>query len=321
MDNVSYALAIEELSAGCASCGVITSVNNSLVNDPLLRFGNDAQKEEWLKPIAQGSKIGCFALSEPGTGSDAAAQSTVAEKKGNEWVIRGAKNWITNGAQADLCIVFAMGDKSKGVKGINAYLVPTNTPGFVVAKNEEKLGIKASSTSQISLDEVVLPEGALLGNVGDGFKIAMSTLDGGRIGIAAQALGIARQAFETARDYSLEREAFGGPIANFQAIQFMLADMATQIEASRLLIMKAAMQKDQKKKFGPAAAMAKLYASEASTTVTDLAIQIHGGFGYSKEYPLERHYRDARITRIYEGTSEIQRLVIARQVLNEAKRD
>ena len=321
MDNVSYALAIEELSAGCASCGVITSVNNSLVNDPLLRFGNDAQKEEWLKPIAQGSKIGCFALSEPGTGSDAAAQSTVAEKKGNEWVIRGAKNWITNGAQADLCIVFAMGDKSKGVKGINAYLVPTNTPGFVVAKNEEKLGIKASSTPQISLDEVVLPEGALLGNVGDGFKIAMSTLDGGRIGIAAQALGIARQAFETARDYSLEREAFGGPIANFQAIQFMLADMATQIEASRLLIMKAAMQKDQKKKFGPAAAMAKLYASEASTTVTDLAIQIHGGFGYSKEYPLERHYRDARITRIYEGTSEIQRLVIARQVLNEAKRD
>ena len=321
MDNVSYALAIEELSAGCASCGVITSVNNSLVNDPLLRFGNDAQKEEWLKPIAQGSKIGCFALSEPGTGSDAAAQSTVAEKKGNEWVIRGAKNWITNGAQADLCIVFAMGDKSKGVKGINAYLVPTNTPGFVVAKNEEKLGIKASSTSQISLDEVVLPEGALLGNVGDGFKIAMSTLDGGRIGIAAQALGIARQAFETARDYSLEREAFGGPIANFQAIQFMLADMATQIEASRLLIMKAAMQKDQKKKFGPAAAMAKLYASEASTNVTDLAIQIHGGFGYSKEYPLERHYRDARITRIYEGTSEIQRLVIARQVLNEAKRD
>ena len=321
MDNVSYALAIEELSAGCASCGVITSVNNSLVNDPLLRFGNDAQKEEWLKPIAQGSKIGCFALSEPGTGSDAAAQSTVAEKKGNEWVIRGAKNWITNGAQADLCIVFAMGDKSKGVKGINAYLVPTDTPGFVVAKNEEKLGIKASSTSQISLDEVVLPEGALLGNVGDGFKIAMSTLDGGRIGIAAQALGIARQAFETARDYSLEREAFGGPIANFQAIQFMLADMATQIEASRLLIMKAAMQKDQKKKFGPAAAMAKLYASEASTNVTDLAIQIHGGFGYSKEYPLERHYRDARITRIYEGTSEIQRLVIARQVLSEAKRD
>ena len=205
------------------------------------------------------------------------------------------------------------------MKGINAYLVP---PIRLVSSSQErrKLGIKASSTSQISLDEVVLPEGALLGNVGDGFKIAMSTLDGGRIGIAAQALGIARQAFETARDYSLEREAFGGPIANFQAIQFMLADMATQIEASRLLIMKAAMQKDQKKKFGPAAAMAKLYASEASTTVTDLAIQIHGGFGYSK-VPTRRHYRDARITRIYEGTSEIQRLVIARQVLNEAKRD
>lgn len=317
MDHVAYALAIEEISAACASCGVITSVNNSLVCDPLLRYGTDAQKEEWLKPIASGQKIGCYALSEPGTGSDAAAQATVAKKDGDEWVINGSKNWITNGAQADLCIVFAMGDKTQGTRGINAYLVPTNTPGFIVAKNEEKLGIKASSTSQISLDNVRLPAAALLGEVGQGFTIAMGTLDGGRIGIAAQALGIARQAFDEARAYSLEREAFGGPIANFQAIQFMLADMGTEIDAARLLIWRAAWLKDQKKPYGQASAMAKVFASEMSGRVTDKAIQIHGGFGYSKEYPAERHFRDARITQIYEGTSEIQRIVIARSLLKE----
>lgn len=317
MDHVAYALAIEEISAACASCGVITSVNNSLVCDPLLRYGTDAQKEEWLKPIASGQKIGCYALSEPGTGSDAAAQATVAKRDGDEWVINGSKNWITNGAQADLCIVFAMGDKTLGTRGINAYLVPTNTPGFIVAKNEEKLGIKASSTSQISLDNVRLPASALLGEVGQGFKIAMGTLDGGRIGIAAQALGIARQAFDEARAYSLEREAFGGPIANFQAIQFMLADMGTEIDAARLLIWRAAWLKDQKKPYGQASAMAKVFASEMSGRVTDKAIQIHGGFGYSKEYPAERHFRDARITQIYEGTSEIQRIVIARSLLKE----
>jgi butyryl-CoA dehydrogenase len=317
MDHVAYALAIEEISAACASCGVITSVNNSLVCDPLLRYGTDAQKQEWLKPIASGKKIGCYALSEPGTGSDAAAQTTVAKKDGDDWVINGSKNWITNGAQADLCIVFAMGDKTLGTRGINAYLVPTNTPGFIVAKNEEKLGIKASSTSQISLDDVRLPATALLGEVGQGFKIAMGTLDGGRIGIASQALGIARQAFDEARAYSLEREAFGGPIANFQAIQFMIADMGTEIDAARLLVWRAAWLKDQKKPYGQASAMAKVFASEMSGRVTDKAIQIHGGFGYSKEYPAERHFRDARITQIYEGTSEIQRIVIARSLLKE----
>ena len=315
MDHVCYALAMEEISAGCASCGVIISVNNSLVGDPLNRFGTDEQKEKWLKPIARGDMIGCFCLSEPGTGSDAAAQSTVAVKDGDDWVITGAKNWITNGAQAHMAIVFAMTDKSKGTRGITAFIVPTDAEGFVVAKNEEKLGIKASSTSQISLDEVRVPSSNMLGKEGEGFKVAMSTLDGGRIGIAAQALGIARQAFDEARAYSVEREAFGGPIANLQAIQFKLADMGTEIEASRLMVMYAAWLKDQKKSFGQAASMAKVFASEMSTKVTDEAIQIYGGFGYSKEYPAERHYRDARITRIYEGTSEIQRVVIARGLL------
>lgn len=315
MSNVAYALAMEEVSAGCASCGVIMSVNNSLAAAPIEKFGTEEQKKRWLVPIATGEKIGCFALSEPGTGSDAAAQTTVARKEGDTWVVNGAKNWITNGNEANVCILFAMGDRSLGVKGINAYLVPTDTPGFTVAKNEKKLGIKASSTSQISLEDVRLPESALLGKVGEGFKIAMSTLDGGRIGIASQALGIARQAFDEARAYAQERHAFGGPIANLQAIQFMLADMAVEIEAARLLVWQAAWTKDSGAKFGPLASKAKLFASEMSSRVTHKAIQIHGGFGYSKEFPAERHYRDARITEIYEGTSEIQRLVIARDAL------
>ncbi|MED5463839.1 MAG: acyl-CoA dehydrogenase family protein, partial [Myxococcota bacterium] len=224
MDHVAYAVAIEEISAACGSCGVIMSVNNSLVGDPIKRFGTDAQKEQWLKPVASGEIMGAYALSEPGTGSDAAAQQTVARRDGDGWILTGAKNFITNGAQAKVIIVFAMGDMSLGVKGINAYLVPTDAPGFSVAKNEKKLGIKGSSTSQIQLDDIKLGPEALLGKEGEGFKIAMSTLDGGRIGIAAQALGIARQAFEEARDYSLERVTFGKPIAEHQAIQFKLAD-------------------------------------------------------------------------------------------------
>jgi len=317
MDVLSYVLAMEEISAGCASCGVIMSVNNSLVCDPITKFGSEEQKREWLPPLATGDKLGCFALSEPGTGSDAAAQTTVAVQDGDHWVINGSKNWITNGNDADMCIVFAMGDKSRGVKGIHAFLVPTDAPGFIVAKNEKKLGIKASSTSQITLEDVRLPKSAMLGKEFEGFKVAMSTLDGGRIGIAAQALGIARQAFEEARDYSMERQAFGGPIGNLQAIQFMLADMATQIDAARLLVWRAAEAKQKGERYGHLSAMAKLYASEMSTRVTHKAIQIFGGFGYSKEYPAERHYRDARITEIYEGTSEIQRLVIARHVLSQ----
>ncbi|MEZ4272964.1 MAG: acyl-CoA dehydrogenase [Myxococcota bacterium] len=315
MDNLSYALAMEEVSAGCASCGVIMSVNNSLVCDPISKFGTEAQKKTWLPQLASGDKLGCFALSEPSTGSDAAAQTTTAKSDGDEWVLNGSKNFITNGAEADLCIVFAMADKDKGVKGINAYLVPTQVAGFSVAKNEDKLGIKASSTSQINLDHVRLPQDALLGEVNKGFKIAMSTLDGGRIGIAAQALGIARQAFEEARAYAAERKAFGAPIADFQAIQFMLADMATEIDAARLLIWRAAVAKDRGENFGPQAAMAKLYASEMSGRVTTKAIQIYGGYGYCKDFPAERHFRDARITEIYEGTSEIQRMVIARHLL------
>ncbi len=317
MDVLSYALCMEEISAACASCGVIMSVNNSLVCDPIMKFGTEAQKREWLPRLAPGKALGCFALSEPSTGSDAAAQQTTAEKHGDGWLLKGTKNFITNGAEADVCIVFAMGDKSKGTKGINAYLVPTKVKGFAVAKNEHKLGIKASSTSQISLDDVELPASALLGKEGEGFKIAMSTLDGGRIGIASQALGIARAAFTGAAQYAKERHAFGGPLADKQAIQFMLADMATQIDAARLLIWRAAHLKDRGEKFGKEASMAKLYASEMSGRVTTKALQIYGGYGYVKDFPAERHFRDARITEIYEGTSEIQRMVIARAVLSE----
>ncbi|MFC1610591.1 acyl-CoA dehydrogenase [Myxococcota bacterium] len=315
MDNVAYALAMEEISAGCASCGVIMSVNNSLVCDPILKFGTEEQKKMWLPSLSTGRKLGCFALSEPGTGSDAAAQKATAVKDGRDWILNGSKNFITNGNDADLCIVFAMGDKAKGVKGINAYLVPSDAKGYSVAKNEKKLGIKASSTSQINLDDVrVGPEG-LLGAEGQGFKVAMTTLDGGRIGIAAQALGIARQALAEARDYALERNAFGGPIANLQAIQFMLADMATEVDAARLLIWRAAVLKDKSARYSTESAMAKLFASEMSNRVTNKALQIFGGYGYCKDYPAERHLRDARITEIYEGTSEIQRLVVARAVL------
>jgi butyryl-CoA dehydrogenase len=317
MDHVAYAVAIEEISAACGSCGVIMSVNNSLVGDPIKRFGTDAQKEQWLKPVASGEIMGAYALSEPGTGSDAAAQQTVAKRDGDGWIVTGAKNFITNGAQAKVIIVFAMGDMSLGVRGINAYLVPTDAPGFSVAKNEKKLGIKGSSTSQIQLDDIKLGPEALLGKEGEGFKIAMSTLDGGRIGIAAQALGIARQAFEEARDYSLERVTFGKPIAQHQAIQFKLADMATEIDAARLLIWQAAYLKDKGVSFGTAAAKAKLYASEMSRRVTNEALQVFGGYGYCMDFPAERHVRDARITEIYEGTSEIQRMVIARGVLSE----
>jgi butyryl-CoA dehydrogenase len=315
MDAVAYVLAMEEVSAGDASCGVIMSVNNSLVCDPILKFGTEEQKKTWLPKLASGEMLGCFCLSEPATGSDAAAQTTTAVRDGDGWVLNGTKNWITNGNEADVAIVFAMADRSKGVKGISAFIVPTDLPGFVVAKNEHKLGIKASSTSQISLDGVKVGKEHLLGQELGGFKVAMSTLDGGRIGIAAQALGIARAAFDGARAYAQEREAFGGPIANLQAIQFYLADMATQIDAARLLTLRAASLKDAGQKFGKEASMAKLYASEMSGRVTTKALQVYGGYGYVKDYPAERHFRDARITEIYEGTSEIQRLVIARAVL------
>jgi butyryl-CoA dehydrogenase len=322
MSTVAYALAVEEISAGCASCGVIMSVNNSLCCDPLVKYAAEPLRALWLPKLCSGAALGCFALSEPGTGSDAAAQTCVATPtvngSGSGWILHGTKNWITNGAQADVCVVMAMTDRSLGVKGISAFLVPTDTPGFSVAKNEHKLGIRASSTSQVHLDQVRLPADHLMGQPGDGFKIAMGTLDGGRIGIASQALGIAVAAYDAARRYARERQAFGGPIGNLQAIGFMLADMALEIDAARLLIWRAAVGKDRKERYGPHAARAKLYASEMANRVTYKALQIFGGNGYCTDYPLERHSRDARITTIYEGTSEIQRVVIARDVLQNA---
>jgi butyryl-CoA dehydrogenase len=315
MDNLSYAVAMEEISRGCAGTGVIMSVSNSLYCDPVMKFGTDDQKREFLPPFARGEKLGAFALTEPMSGSDAAEMRTVASRKGSEYVLTGSKNFITNGPQAHAIIVFAITDRAKAHKGITAFLVPTDTPGFTRGKPDEKVGIRASGTCSLFFEEARLPERYRLGNEGDGFKIAMQTLDGGRIGIAAQALGIARAAYEEAVAYAKERKAFGQPITQFQAIQFMLADMATEIDAARLLIWRAASLKDRGVRHSAESAMAKLYASEMSERVTSKSIQIHGGYGYTKEYDAERHWRDSRITEIYEGTSEIQRLVIAANVL------
>ena len=310
-DHVSYALAMEEIARACASTAVIMSVNNSLVCDPIYRFGTEAQKQEWLVPLASGKLLGCFALSEPEAGSDAAAQKTTAVPDGDGWILQGTKNWITNGPVADVCVLFAMNDRDAGHKGITAFLVPMKHPGVRVGTPDDKLGIRGSKSSQIFLDDVRLPGDALLGEVGGGFKIAMSTLDGGRIGIAAQALGIARAALEDSLAYAQERRTFGKAIAQHQAIAFKLADMATEIDAARLLTLRAAWLKDGKHPYSKEAAMAKLYASDVANRAAREAIQIFGGNGYVTEYPVERHFRDAKITEIYEGTSEIQRLVIA----------
>ncbi len=317
LDTVSYVLALEEIAAACASTAVTMSVNNSLYCGPITKFATDAQKEKYLTPFASGQKLGAYALSEPGTGSDAANQQTVAVKKGERYILNGRKNFITNGPHADAMIVYAMTDKSKGSKGISAFIVEKNFPGFAVGKIEKKLGICASSTSEIVLDNCEVPAENLLGEEGKGFIIAMNTLDSGRIGIGTQALGIARAAFEAARKYSTEREAFNKKIYEFGAIQDYLAYMATQIDAARLLVHRAAWLKDQGQPFGKEAAMCKLFASEAAMYVTNKAIQVHGGYGYIKDYPVERYYRDAKITEIYEGTSEIQRLVICRHLLKE----
>ena len=311
-DHVSYALAMEEISRACASTGVIMSVNNSLVCDPIYRFGTEQQKKEWLTPLASGKLLGCFALSEPEAGSDAAAQKTVAEKQADgTWVINGTKNWITNGPVADVCVLFTMNDKALGHKGITAFILPMKTKGVRTGPPDDKLGIRGSKSSQIYLDEVRLPGDAVLGDVGRGFAVAMSTLDGGRIGIAAQALGIARAALEDALAYAQQRRTMGKPIIQHQAISFKLADMATEIDAARLLTLRAAWLKDNKLPYGKEAAMAKLYASDVANRAAREAIQIFGGNGYVTEFPVERHFRDAKITEIYEGTSEIQRLVIA----------
>jgi butyryl-CoA dehydrogenase len=317
LDNVSYILAMEEVSRACASTGVVMSVNNSLVCDPLAKFGTDQQKADWLRPLASGRKLGCFALSEPEAGSDAAAQKTTAQRDGDTWTIQGIKNWITNGPVADVCILFTMSDRSKGAKGITAFILPMDVPGVRCGPPDKKMGIRGSQSCQIFLDEVKLPDSLRLGEVGGGFKVAMSTLDGGRIGIAAQAIGIARAALEDATAYALERRTFGQAIAKHQAIQFKLADMATEIDAARLLAWRAASLKDAGARFTAEASMAKVFASEVANRAAKEGVQIFGGNGYVEDFPAERHFRDAKITEIYEGTSEIQRLVIAGNLLKE----
>lgn len=311
LDTVSYVVAMAEISRACASTGVIMSVNNSLVCWPLETYGNAAQKRDFLTPLAKGEKLGAFCLSEPNAGTDAANQQTRAVRDGDEWVLNGVKNFITNGAHADLLIVFAMAEPELKHKGINAFVVETDRPGFAVIAKEKKLGIRASDTAQLAFDNVRVPAGHLLAGPGDGFKVAMSTLDGGRIGIASQALGIAQAAYDAARAYARQREQFGRPIASFQAIQWKLAEMWTRLESARLLTYRAAWLKDRKQRHTEESAMAKLAASEASGFIVNEAVQIFGGNGYSKEFPVERHFRDAKITEIYEGTSEAQRMVIA----------
>jgi butyryl-CoA dehydrogenase len=315
LDTIAYVLAMEEVSAACASTGVIMSVNNSLVCDPLRKWANDEQKDKWLRPLAAGTKLGCFMLSEPEAGSDAAAQKTVAEPKGDGFVINGVKNWITNGPQADVGILMCMTDKAKGHRGISSFIIDMNAPGVSRGHKDDKLGIRASHSCQVFFTDHYVGREQLIGEVGDGFKVAMSTLDCGRIGIAAQALGIARAAFEAAARYSTERKTFGKPISSHQAISFMLADMATEIDAARLLTYRAASLKAAGQRHSTESAMCKLMASEVANRVAKNAVQIFGGNGYVTEYPAERHYRDAKITEIYEGTSEIQRIVIASNII------
>jgi butyryl-CoA dehydrogenase len=314
-DHIAYTIVIEEISRCCASTGVILSVQNSLYCDPVHRYGTAEQRKKFLEPFARGEKIGCYALSEPQAGSNAARLETKATKTGDKYVINGTKSWITNGGAADAAIVYVNTDPGKGEKGITALVVEKGTPGFKIGKEEKKLGISATACCELIFTDCEVPAANRIGNEGEGYKVALSTLDGGRIGIAAQATGIAQGAFEAAKRYSQQRMAFGHPISEFQAIQSMLADMATELDAARLLVRKAAWKQDTGARFSMEAAIAKLFASEMATRTTHKAIQIHGGNGYSREYPVERHYRDARITEIYEGTSEIQRLVISSWVL------
>jgi len=314
---LAYAVALEEVARACASTAVAMSVQCSLACAPILGEGNDAQRARWLPDLASGRKIGCFALSEPEAGSDAKAQRTRAQKDGARWILNGTKNFITNAPVADVMIVFATTDPTKGSRGITAFAVPTDTPGLKVGKDDDKLGIRGARSAQVFLTDCAVGDDARLGPEGDGFKIAMRALDGGRIGVAAQALGIARAAFEDATRYALERKTFGQPIAEHQAIQFKLADMRTEIDAGRLMLWRAAVAKDRGARYGRDASMAKLFNSEMANRVAKEALQVFGGYGYLTDFPAERHYRDAKITEIYEGTSEIQRLVIASALLKE----
>ena len=314
-DYVSYTIVLEELARACASTSVIVSGHTSLGTWPIFEFGTAAQKEKYLHGLTTGEMLGAFALTEPGAGTDAAAGQTTALLDGDEYVLNGSKIFITNGGYADVYIVTAMTDPSSGTRGISAFIVEKDAPGFTVGDKEHKMGIKASSTTPLYFSDCRIPKDALLGQEGKGFKIAMQTLDGGRIGIAAQALGIAQGALDAAVAYAKERVQFGKPIATLQAIQWMIADMATEIDAARLLVYRAAWNKDNRLPYGKEAAMAKLFASETATRVAGKAIQIHGGYGFTESYPVERAYRDAKITEIYEGTSEVQRMVIAGSVL------
>ncbi len=315
MDDVSYAIAVEEISRVCASHGVTVSVNNSLVCWPINKYGTEEQKQKYLIPLASGQKLGCFGLTEPNAGTDASGQATVAEKKGDKWIINGSKIFITNGADADVAVIFAMTDKSKGTRGISAFIIENTFPGYSLGTIEKKMGIRGSCTAELVFENMEVPEENMLGKEGRGFGVAMSTLDGGRIGIAAQALGIAQAAMDASVQYAKEREQFRKPLAKFQAIQWFLADMATEIDAARMLVYKAAFDKWQKKPYTVSAAMAKLFASDICMNATRNAIQIHGGYGYIKDYAVERFYRDAKITEIYEGTSEVQKMVISGALL------
>ncbi|HKA60849.1 MAG TPA: acyl-CoA dehydrogenase [Methylomirabilota bacterium] len=314
-DAVAYVLAVEEIARACASHAAIMSVNNSLYCDPVLAHGTEEQKTRFLTPYASGKKIGCFALTEPEAGSDASNQTTLARAEGDAYVLDGRKVFVTNGREASAALVFAQTDRAAGRRGITAFLVEKGTSGFTVVKTEDKLGIRASDTAEFLFERCRVPAANRLGAPGQGFRIALGTLDGGRIGIAAQALGIATAAYEAAVRYARERKSFGVPIGEHQMVQWMLADMATAIEAARLLTQRAAWRKDSGAPYGAEAAMAKLFAAEIAMRVTTDAIQVHGGYGFIKEYQVERHFRDAKITQIYEGTSQIQKLVIARRLL------
>lgn len=314
-DNLSYAMAVEELSKVCGTTGVILSAHTSLCAAPIYQYGSPAQKEKYLIPLAKGEKLGAFGLTEPNAGTDASGQQTIAVLDGDNYIINGSKIFITNGGVADIFIIFAMTDRSKGTRGISAFIVEKSFKGFSIGKVENKLGIRASSTTELIFEDMIVPKENLMGQEGKGFGIAMKTLDGGRIGIAAQALGIAEGAFEEAVNYMKERKQFGKPLNAFQGLQWMIADMDVKIEAAKELVYKAAWLKDNGLSFSVEAARAKLFASEVAMEVTTKAVQIFGGYGYTKDYPVERMMRDAKITEIYEGTSQVQKMVIAANAL------
>lgn len=316
-DHISYAITVEELARVCASTGVICSAHTSLCCWPIFNWGNEEQKRKYLPDLLSGKKLGAFGLTEPNAGTDASGQQTRAEDKGDYWLLNGAKVFITNGGYADVFVVMAMTDKSKGNHGISAFIVEKGDEGFSIGKTEDKMGICASSTTELIFQNCKIPKDRLLADVGQGFKVAMSTLDGGRIGIASQALGIAQGALDVTVEYMKARKQFGKSLSKFQALQFMVAELATEIEAARLLVYKAADMKDKHLPYGPAAAMAKYFAAETAMHVTTKCVQLHGGYGYTKDYPVERMMRDAKITEIYEGTTEVQKMVIAASVLGK----